>query len=202
MKRSLEILMDEHRHIERACRILSAMAEMAENKGLVDPNDWQQAIDFIRGFADKCHHGKEEDQLFKVLRQKGFPVDQGPIGVMLSEHEVGRNFVKGMISALEDIKKGNAKAAKTLAENALGYTQLLPQHIWKEDNILYRIANDTLSDEDEKELLERYRRHEHKEMGKGAHEKFLKSLNRLAEHYGEKDIPLAEGMAHGCMGCH
>lgn len=188
MKRALQILIDEHRHIERACRVLSMMAKKTEEEETFEQSDWRDIIDFIRGFADKCHHFKEEDKLFKLLVKRGLPIDGGPIGVMLSEHEVGRGFVKNMEKGIDN---GNFKL---LTENAYGYLQLLPEHIWKEDNILYQMAEQVLTDEDASELLKKY-------ADDGMNEKFLRTLDRLSEKYGEGKVAEYGETTHACMAC-
>lgn len=179
MKQSLQMLMDEHRIIERACRVLSNMAKSAEKKNAVASTDWETMIGFIKGFADTCHHGKEEDQLFKVLIERGMSKEEGPVAVMLSDHDAGRQFVGGMLQALKD------SDIHKLVENARGYVTLLPQHIWKEDNILYQMADEALSADDEKELLKKYAEHEEKKIGKNVREKFIKSVEEMAAKYGE-----------------
>ena len=94
--RPTEILMQEHRVIEQVLDCLDAIANKTESGEQLDQHSATQAIDFFANFADRCHHGKEEDCLFPMLEQKGFSREQGPTGVMLHEHEVGRQHVRGM----------------------------------------------------------------------------------------------------------
>ena len=82
-----EILMNEHRVIEQVIGCLEKMAENCATGGVLDADDAADAIDFIRNFADKCHHMKEEDQLFVKMVEKGFPKEMGPIAVMLMDHD-------------------------------------------------------------------------------------------------------------------
>ncbi|MFQ5980769.1 MAG: hemerythrin domain-containing protein, partial [Candidatus Heimdallarchaeota archaeon] len=145
----------------------------------VDPNHLDQMIDFIRIFADKCHHGKEEDLLFVAMEKVGIPRDGGPIGVMLSEHTIGRNFVKGMAEATEQLNGQKAK----FVENARGYVQLLREHIMKEDNILYPMANQRFTDENQKELLKQFADVEKTVIGEGKHEEYYKLLEHLKSVY-------------------
>jgi len=84
--RPTEILMQEHRVIEQVLDCLERMAQRVEAGDELDLESAKQAIDFFRNFADRCHHGKEEDCLFPLLEQKGFSREQGPTGVMLHEH--------------------------------------------------------------------------------------------------------------------
>lgn len=184
MKQALTILMDEHRHIELACGVLDKMAKTAQNNGSFSANDWEKITDFIKGFADQCHHAKEEDKLFKMMAELGVPVENGPIAVMLNDHETGRSYVRGMVSAISKAKSGDKKALTELVENAKGYISLLPEHIWKEDNILYPIADSVLSDEENEKLIKLYQHQEHEKVGHGKHEEYLRTLAELAEKYG------------------
>lgn len=94
-----ELLMQEHRVIEQVLDCLEIMAQRANAGDKLDVESAKQAIDFFGNFADKCHHGKEEDCLFPLLEEKGFSREQGPTGVMLHEHEEGRRHVRGMAEA-------------------------------------------------------------------------------------------------------
>ena len=99
--------------------------------------------------------------------------------MMLFEHEEGRAHVRGMLEALE-LAKGDPEAATpALIENAGAYLRLLRQHINKEDEILFTIADDSLSPTDQKELLRAFEKHEAEEMGPGIHLKYLKIAEEL-----------------------
>jgi hemerythrin-like domain-containing protein len=95
---------------------------------------------FFRGFADACHHGKEEDILFQRMIERGFSRESGPVAVMLHEHVVGR----GHVAALRQVGEGEgpvtAVEARLLLESAGAFVPLLRAHIQKEDRILYPMA--------------------------------------------------------------
>ena len=137
-----ETLKEEHRLIERLLRVLAQAASKVERGEEVSPTDFARALDFIRNFADRCHHGKEEDCLFPALEAHGLPRHAGPVGVMLAEHEEGRGYVRGLAQALEQWQKGDKSASRAVAKNARGYAALLANHIPKEDNILYPIGGE------------------------------------------------------------
>ena len=111
-------------------------------------------MEFIKTFADTCHHGKEEDILFVAMENAGIPRDTGPIGVMLREHEMGRSYVRDMSEAVEKYKTSEPMYSSQFAENAEKYIELLTQHIDKEDNILYPMADMQLSEEKQRDLIE------------------------------------------------
>ena len=103
---STEVLKEEHKVIERMLKILSVACEKLEKNQEVSPEIFKKAIDFIRNFADSCHHGKEETALFTIIEQRGIP-RQGPTGVMRIEHEQGRRFVKALAEAVERYENGD-----------------------------------------------------------------------------------------------
>ncbi len=96
--------------------------------------------------------------------------------MMLTEHEEGRGYVRAMAEAL----KGEVPPKTALAENARAYLSLLRDHIRKEDEILFNMADEVLSLEEQKKLLREFEEHEAKEIGTGIHEKYLKMAEELA----------------------
>lgn len=124
--------------------------QSAEKGKKLNSELFEKAIDFIRNYADKYHHAKEEDILFKELNKDSCQMHCNPTEQMLNEHDLGRKFVKGLESALE---KNNTKK---VIENARGYAELLQQHIFKEDNILYKMADDALDKKVQKSMSEKF----------------------------------------------
>ena len=135
-----EVLSNEHRLILTVLDRVEEAAQRLDDGEAVSPEFFLDAAEFIAGFADKCHHGKEEDILFVALTTKHMPRDSGPVAVMLQEHDEGRRYTAGMQSAAERMKAGDASAADDIVHNALNYVQLLRQHIFKEDNVLFPMA--------------------------------------------------------------
>ena len=175
-----QILSDEHRIIER---VLGAVEKLAKGPvGALGP--WKMALEFIRGFADQCHHFKEEKVLFPALEAHGIPSEGGPVGMMLMEHEEGRSHVRAMLAALSLIEIGNEGAKETLLTSAHAYCRLLREHIQKEDEVLFRMADEVISIDDQKKLMVDFARHEAEEMGAGVHEKYLNIAKELASATG------------------
>ena len=87
-----EQLKEEHKAIKLALEILEKICQKIEAKDEVKQSDIEAMLEFIRTFADKCHHGKEEDLLFPALEETGLPREGGPTGMMLLEHDQGRNY--------------------------------------------------------------------------------------------------------------
>jgi hemerythrin-like domain-containing protein len=175
-ERATVLLSDEHRVIER---VLAAMERLTEKPATEFLASWKKALDFIRHFADQCHHFKEEKVLFPALEEHGIPNEGGPIGMMLQEHEEGRSYVRAMFDALGKIETGDQSAQAALCENARKYLHLLREHIQKEDDTLFRMADEVIPEDEQKQLLKRFEAHEAEELGLGAHEKYLKIAHEL-----------------------
>lgn len=173
-----QVLKHEHTLILQALDALEKRIVLIERGGAPDPAYFQKAVEFLRTFADGCHHGKEENLLFKTMVNRGFPLHGGPIAVMLSEHDVGRGFIRGIAEGTAKIGSDPA-ATRQIVENARGYIQLLRAHIDKENNILFPMADNVLSPEDQTELGEAFERFENEETGAGVHEAALKLLEEL-----------------------
>ena len=130
MNTATQNLENDHVYILRLTDIMLAMVE----KRSTDTNHFELVTNLIRNFADGLHHAKEEDLLFPLLEEKGFSPENGPVAVMLHEHEQGRNYVKGASNGIEDFKKGNAEALQSIYDNLSAYAILLKGHIDKENN--------------------------------------------------------------------
>jgi hemerythrin-like domain-containing protein len=112
-------------------------------------SNWQfylDGVDFIRNYADRFHHAKEEDVLFEALVKNGMPHENSPVAAMLMEHDQGRAYVGAMENAAREALAGQSGREATIAENALAYAELLRGHISKEDEILYPLAERVIPD--------------------------------------------------------
>jgi len=176
-------LKDEHEGILLMLKILDKVSGKMKKQGKVEFMHLEQIVDFFKIFADKCHHGKEEDLLFPEMEKAGIPRDRGPIGVMLAEHVQGRAYVRAMGEAVEALKKADPKAQGKFIENASNYITLLTQHIDKENNILFPMGDRVLNRDLQKQLVEKFEIVEREKIGVGTHEKFHKLLHQLKEIY-------------------
>lgn len=147
-----EVLVKEH---EIICTVLDAAereAKAIQKSGQVPAEKIRQIVSFVREFADGLHHAKEENHLFAQMERAGMPAEQGPIAVMNYEHEQGRAYMRGLGAALDRIEQGDASAAGDVVGNILGYVQLLRAHIFKENHVLFPMADNMLTPADQAEL--------------------------------------------------
>ncbi len=168
-------LRHEHQVILRALSILERAGERLGAGLSVDEAALQDLVQFLRTFADKCHHGKEEHQLFPMLRDKGVGAT---LAVFLEDHEEGRRYL-GTLA-------GSGPSAERAAAGRR-YVGLLRDHIQREDEVLFPMADDVLSLEDHAVLARRYEEVERDVVGVGVHERLLATLDKL-----EAAIPAPE----------
>ena len=164
-------LKDEHQLILRMLTLLERNARLTEEGSFKDYRFYLDGVDFIRNYADRFHHAKEEDVLFEALVANGMPRENSPVAAMLMEHDLGRAFVKGMEEAATRALNGEAGQEEAIVANARGYLELLREHIAKEDQILYPLAERVLPEGVRPEILEKYRKAEQR------------SAEGLEEHY-------------------
>lgn len=177
-------LKEEHRAVKLTLKILDRINQKIECTGKVANTDHaEQLIEFFSVFVDTCHHGKEEDLLFPAMEQIGVSKDNGPIGVLLHEHQLGRTYVKGMRDAMSAYKKGNNEALIKFLENAKCYITLLNEHIYKEENVLFPLAEHNLPREKQAELYAGFEKIEVEKIGIGKHGEFHKLLDELEKTY-------------------
>lgn len=140
----IELLMDEHRLIERVIDALIGYVKAVEGGSGGTKDDLRAFVAFIRGFADAHHHGKEEEILFRAMADQGMPADAGPLAVMLYEHVEGRGFAGALAEVAERGGDFGEADRGEVARAARGYAGLLRDHIQKEDQILYPMADQML----------------------------------------------------------
>jgi hemerythrin-like domain-containing protein len=179
VKKATDNLIDDHTVIQEVMDIMERITAVK------DPNieHLEFIVTFIREFADGCHHAKEEGLLFPKLVDKGIPKDHGPIGMMLMEHEEGRNFVRGMAENIPSYKAGNKEALKVVYLNMIGYVNLLRDHIAKENNVLFRMADQVLTNQEQTLLLDQFGMAESVNLGQDKIDNYLVHVKELKAIY-------------------
>jgi hemerythrin-like domain-containing protein len=154
MKTATENLENDHVYILILTEVMQKIAKIE----FPDLSHIETVIGIIRNFADGIHHAKEENLFFPKLGEKGLSPYQGPVAVMLHEHVEGRNYVKGMADNLALCRNGKKEAAAALSVNMEGYASLLQEHIAKENNILFKMADNVLSGREQSDLVSEFER--------------------------------------------
>jgi hemerythrin-like domain-containing protein len=177
-----EILEQEHRVIEMVVAAASGIADTIEGGQTVGAAALHDVVDFMRNFADKCHHGKEEELLFPALMDKGVLPSGCPLGVLLADHKKGRATVGRLADAIDGYAAGDADAKVTVVESLRAIVDLYPGHIWKEDYLLFPMTNKILSNDEREALLPKFDAVE-AEMGEDSHEKYHGIAHRLKSEF-------------------
>lgn len=176
--RSIDLLMYDHRIIERGLDLLQTAVSKLEKKKKVSTEVFEKLIRFFREFADESRHGEEENHLFTSLEIRGIPREGGPIGVMLYEHDLGRRLLRDIEESLHKINK-DPEANKDLIVTSLKYIELLRQHIFKEDSILFKMAEEILDDDVDKRLVKAFKDVKNRVLGSGDHDRLIRSLDEI-----------------------
>lgn len=201
-----QILKAEHDVILNVLDCLAKLAGQASTSQTLDAATARDILELLGTFADKCHHGKEEGALFPLLVRRGLPDKVGPLAVMLSEHETGRAEIAGMRAAVVAWDAGQLDAALRFAGHAHAYVDLLRDHIAKENNVLFPMADGMLSEADQEEVLKRFGAVESDDVGAGVHERCIALAGDLMRRLDvtPADRPIVQ--AGGCCGnrspCH
>ncbi len=162
-----KVLSKEHENILKVITALIEESDKLEKGGQIDKKFFEKAIDFIKNYADKFHHAKEEDLLFVEFNKVNSDLHCNPVEQMLYEHELGREFVKGMAESLITSNKEN------IIKNARGYADLLKEHIFKEDSILYPLVEEVFDKDTRIRLLKKFSDVETKKFSKNTINKYL-----------------------------
>lgn len=178
MGKATQDLRNEHDAILFVLQILDKMLQSKEQSKETMLQYYGELVYFLQIFADKCHHGKEELYLFQEMVRQGIASEGGPIGVMLEEHVRGREYIALMSHGLSE------KDLAVFYDAAGKYRDLLRQHIEKENNILFRMADRIIEEKDQDALFEQFEQYEESVIGRGVHEKLHAMIDVWAETFG------------------
>lgn len=178
----IELMVEEHKNIKRMLKVIRKYCYKLLKGENIDYNDFYKIIDFIRNYADKHHHGKEERMLFNRMAEKLGPAAEHIIKHgMLVEHEQGRLYIHDLEVAVKKMIEGVEEAKLDVIANAISYTHLLNRHIDKEDNVVYKFAQSRLSKDVFERINKDCREFEQSEEKSGTQDKYLKLLAELEQ---------------------
>lgn len=181
-KRATQTLEEEHHIIQKAVGVMAILIEELDNGKKPEIGILRNLVEFMQIFADKCHHGKEESILFPLLESKGVPVNGCPLGILIHEHQSGRKLVAELAEAAGVCVEGKPEGHDLLRASMRGLVNLYPNHIWKEDYLLFPMTDKILNEEEQQSLMEKFELVE-KEIGPDVHRRFEQLAATLAEKY-------------------
>jgi hemerythrin-like domain-containing protein len=187
MNAATPVLRKEHDAVLRMLEVTEKVSRLAEKGESLDPVTLSNLLEFFRVFADPCHHGKEEDILFPALENKGMPRHGGPLGVMFREHERGRDLIREIGEATDSIRNNEAGSGRCWAKAARGYISFLREHIFKENNMLFVMAEKILNASEQASLKAAFDRLEEEKMGSGTHERLHAVMGKLSPQFLDEE---------------
>lgn len=180
MGKATQDLRKEHEAILYVLQIIDKMIGSKRHDAETMLRYYGEVVYFLKIFADKCHHGKEENYLFKELVNKGIANEGGPVSLMLQEHAQGRDYIAQMAESVEDQDISGFNRA------AIHYRDLLRIHIDKENNVLFMMADKVLDEQSQSLMFEQFEQYEESVIGYGVHEKLHASIDAWAEAFDVK----------------
>lgn len=157
---AIAVLTREHQIIMKVVNALSAMSDELARGRSVAPQKFRDVVRFMREFADKCHHAKEDDILFPEMAMHGVPETGCPLGALRQEHVQARQLVSTLAERTEAYARREEGAVDALTEIIGDIGRLYSSHIWKEDNMVFPMVDRLFSLHDIERLAERFERAE------------------------------------------
>jgi hemerythrin-like domain-containing protein len=150
-------LMIEHRLIEKMIALVGEQLPLIEERHEVDPVFIDTVVDFVRTYADRTHHGKEEEILFRDLAGKAMsPRDRRMMEALVEEHRYGRSVVAKLVQAKQDYLQGQEDALPRIVEQLRALVAFYPQHIEKEDKDFFPNSERYLSEPEQQAMLQEF----------------------------------------------
>ncbi|HSB82748.1 MAG TPA: hemerythrin domain-containing protein [Candidatus Methylomirabilis sp.] len=177
------LLEAEHRIIRRVVNTMLLLAAALERDGDVESTTWPKIVDFMRTFAEQVHHGKEEGHLFPILKRKGVPVAGYPLEALIRDHEKTQALTQELAEATETYLRGGIGAKANLIRSLRGLIDLYPNHMWKEEYLLFPMANRLMSPRQQRDLRERFAATD-AAIGADAYRQFEQLADQLADQVG------------------
>jgi hemerythrin-like domain-containing protein len=169
-------LMIEHRLIERMISVIKHSLTQIESTQEVDPVFVDTAVDFIRIYADRTHHGKEEDILFRDLGKRDLSAqDQRVMQELIDEHVFGRRTTQALVDANARYRNGDETALADIISRLRTITEFYPEHIEKEDKVFFPSCRAYFNDDEDQAMLKEFREFDQKMI----HEKYKAVVDGL-----------------------
>jgi hemerythrin-like domain-containing protein len=149
-------LMIEHRFIERMIQIMKVQLEKIQTESKADSGQIERIIHFIKGYADRCHHGKEEEILFRELGRKNLsPEHKRIMQELIEDHKLGRKITMSLLEANQKYQQGEVGALSVIADGFRSLIEFYPKHIQKEDRHFFIPVMGYFSREEKEAMIQK-----------------------------------------------
>jgi hemerythrin-like domain-containing protein len=175
-------MVEEHQNIKRMLTVIRKYCYKVLKNEDLNYEDFFAIIDFVRNYADKHHHGKEEKLLFdKMMTELGPIAEKLVKHGMLVEHDLGRLYIQQLEAAVHNVIDGDDEARLDVIANAISYTELLHRHIDKEDNVVFHFAQKNLTREVQETLEQDCTQYEETARVDKVQKKYLDMISEFEE---------------------
>jgi hemerythrin-like domain-containing protein len=178
-----EVMKEEHDGIKVMLSILEEICKKLDGNHHVDPAHLSDIVEFFKNFADKCHHGKEEDLLFTELQNYDLGEAKELVDELLKEHEQGREYVRNMSGGVDVYRGAGGEKPTGFIEQGRKYVEFLREHIRKEDDILWPVVDAKLGEEAQAKLVDEFEKFEVEKIGAGKHDEYHELIHTFEKIY-------------------
>jgi len=175
-----EELMYEHKAIKIMLNIINNISDCIKDKKVFYTNDVEKIIDFFSVYVDKCHRSKEE-VYFRALLLNKYPTES--IGLIINEHSMGKGYLDEIMSCIVTCKLGSSFSCERIADCIINYVELIQNHIQKEENDYFSIANKALTEEAQSEMSKQFRLINDEFVGLDIHTRYDELLKSMESKY-------------------
>ena len=178
-------LMIEHRLIEKMIAIIRDRTATMRRQNQADPVFIDTAVDFIRTYADRTHHGKEEDILFKILADKRMSAsDTRMMQILVDDHKYGRKTVAELVEAKEQYLQGDTQALTVILDKLNALADFYPEHIRKEDEEFFPNSEAYLAEDEQNKMLQSFYEFDQHMI----HEKYKMVVDQFSIQMGSQQV--------------
>ncbi len=180
----IDILLDEHKLVERVFTIVEKIRDKLENEKEVPATAFWKLVEFLRGYADVIHHSKEEDILFEQMREHDEDLSdeiQDKIAVLIEEHIEGLDLANEMHKGIRAYRRGKAGARKHILDIVNNYLNIMKPHFKAEEDDVFPAMVDVLSKAEKEKMKADFERFDKILGGKEVHQRYKKLVEELEQ---------------------
>jgi hemerythrin-like domain-containing protein len=178
-----EDLKYEHKAITLMLNVLSNISDSLKDKKVFYTRDVEKIVDFLSIYGDKCHRNKEESVFYPALLMTEYSNDKMPVSLIINEHSIGKGYLDEIICCVENCKIGSTFSCERIADCIANYVQLIQNHIKKEENDYFPMANKALSEEAQNEISKQFRLINDEFIGMDIHTRYDELLKSMESKY-------------------
>lgn len=176
-----EDLMFEHKAITLMLSVMSNISASIKDKKVFYTNDVEKIVDFLSVYVDKCHRNKEESVFYPALLLSKNPFKN--IGLIINEHKIGKGYLDEIMCCVVSCKLGSSFSCERIADCMINYVELIQNHIQKEENEYFPLANKALTEEAQSEMSKQFKLINDEFVGMDIHTRYDELLKSMKSKY-------------------